>query len=374
MRILITTDVLGGVWRYTITLVRELVRDGHTCAIAVIGSPDAERLESVPDGVEVFHEDLRLEWMPDGMEDVAAGTAWLEALARDWSPDLIHLNQFAYAVGSFAAPVLVVAHSDVLSWYEEVRGRPAPDGWRPYVDAVRAGIEAADAVAAPTAYQSGRLARHYGRTAVRVIHNGTDPPAPEPDVPPASERSLVLVAGRAWDDAKGIDLLDRAVAELGEGAPPVHLVGPVEGPAGEEIQVENLVTHGEVDGAVMHRFYNNAILYVGPSLYEPFGLSPLEAAGHGCALLLSGIGSFRELWTGVAEFFEPIHADVLAHRMTAVLGDPEALDALAARGRERALERYTADRMAQGYEKLYRELTLAASGPPVRVPGYPGSR
>ena len=374
MRILITTDVLGGVWRYTVTLVRALVREGHSCAIAVIGSPDAERLEAVPDGVEVFHADLRLEWMPGGMDDVEAGTAWLEGVARDWAPDLIHLNQFAYAAGEFAVPVRVVAHSDVLSWYEEVRGRPAPEEWRRYVEAVRAGIETADAVAAPTAYQSGRLARHYGRTAVRVIHNGTEPPAAEPDVPPASERPLVLVAGRAWDDAKGIDLLDRAVGEMGDEAPAVHLVGPVEGPAGEAIRVENLVIHGEVDGAVMHRFYNNAKLYVGPSLYEPFGLSPLEAAGHGCALLLSGIGSFRELWTGVAAFFEPILADVLAHRMTAVLSDPEALDALAARGRERALERYTAARMAQGYVKLYQELTLAASGPTMYVPGYSENR
>jgi glycogen(starch) synthase len=370
MRILLTTDVVGGVWQYTVTLVGELVRSGHDCAIAVIGSPDVERLEAVPEGVDVFHRELRLEWMPGGLEDVAAGTAWLEDLAREWQPDLVHLNQFAYAVGDFPAPVLVVAHSDVLSWYDEVRGRPAPDGWASYADVVRSGIEAADAVAAPTAYQSGRLARHYGRTAVRVIHNGTALPDPEPDVPPASERSLVLVAGRAWDDAKGIELLDRAVAELGESAPPVHLVGPVEGPAGEHIEVENLVTHGEVDGAVMHRFYNNTRLYVGPSLYEPFGLSPLEAAGHGCALLLSGIGSFRELWTGAAEFFEPIHADVLANRLRAVLADPEGLDALAERARARALERYTARRMAEGYIRLYGELTVAAPGSTLYAPGF----
>lgn len=361
MRILLTTDVVGGVWRYTVTLVRELSRRGHACAVAVIGEPGEDRLAELPAGVEAFSRDLRLEWMPDGLDHIDAGTQWLVERARDWKPDLVHLNQYGYAVGDFPAPVMVVAHSDVLSWFDEVRGEPAPDAWRPYTEAVRAGIEAADMVVAPTAYQSGGLARHYGRTAVRVIHNGTEPPRLQPGAPPASARSLVLVAGRAWDEAKGIDLLDEAVAELGDDAPNVHLLGPLEGPSGERREASHLVRHGEVDGATMDRFYANTRLYVGPSLYEPFGLSPLEAAGHGCGLLLSGIGSFRELWTDAAAFFDPLVPSVLASRLRAVLNDPATLDDLAARGLERARHRYTAARMTDQYEQLYDQLCRSTS-------------
>lgn len=371
MRILITTDVVGGVWRYTVTLLRQLVDRGHTCGVAVLGQPEEERLRALPEGVEVFARDLRLEWLPGGLDDVDVATRWLQDVAREWLPDVIHMNQFAYAAADFAAPVLVVAHSDVLSWFEEVRGASAPAEWSGYTDVVKAGIAAADAVVAPTGYQSGRLARHYGRTAVRVIHNGTEPPPLDPDLPPASERPLVLVAGRAWDEAKGIELLDQALAELGDEAPSVHLVGPTEGPAGQRVTIDNLVTHGEVDGEVMHRFYRNTSLYVGPSLYEPFGLSPLEAAGHGCALLLSGIGSFRELWTGAAEFFDPLHPDVLARRLMAVLADTEGLDASAALAGERARSRYTAERMVTEYLRIYHELHPA--GPAVAYP-LPGTR
>lgn len=363
MRILFSTDVVGGVWRYTVTLVRALSRRGHSCAVAALGSPDEERLRELPDGVETFSRGLRLEWMPGGVEDVEAGTEWLVELARDWHPDVVHLNQFGYAVGDFPAPVMVVAHSDVLSWFEEVRGEPAPEEWSAYRSAVRAGIMAADVVVAPTAYQSGWLARQYGRSAVRVIHNGTELPPETPDLPPASARSLVLVAGRAWDEAKGIALLDRAVGQLGEGAPAVHLVGPLRGPGGAAREVEHLVTHGEVAPATMSRFYRNTRLYVGPSLYEPFGLSPLEAAGHGCGLLLSGIGSFRELWTGAAEFFDPLTPTILAHRLSAALEDPTGLDDCAARALARARARYTAARMADQYESLYEKLTAAAPGP-----------
>ena len=57
---------------------------------------------------------------------------------------------------------------------------------------------------------------------------------------------------------------------------------------------------GEVDD-----WFSRATVYAAPSLYEPFGLAPLQAALHGCALVLSDIGSFRELWDGCAEFVPP---------------------------------------------------------------------
>ncbi len=363
MRILLTTDVVGGVWNYTVTLVRELTDRGHRCAVAVIGDPEASRLAELPHGVEAFSRDARLEWMPDGLADVEPTTRWLEGLAAEWRPDIVHLNQFTYAPGDFPAPVIVVAHSDIFSWFAEVEDRTAPEEWAPYREAVRRGIDAADVVVAPTAYQSGLLARHYGRSAVRVIHNGTRPPVLDESAPPPSSRSMILVAGRAWDEAKGVALLESALEELGDDAPAVHLVGPLEGPAGERADVEHLVTHGEVDAATMDRFYASTRLYVAPSLYEPFGLSPLEAAGHGCALLLTGIGSFRELWTGTAELFDPPTPHVLANQLRSVLEDPAALDEQAARAMERARTRFTAERMADRYEALYVEVTGAPAAP-----------
>ena len=43
-----------------------------------------------------------------------------------------------------------------------------------------------------------------------------------------------------------------------------------------------------------------AAIYVAPALYEPFGLTVLEAALSGCSLVLSDIPSFRENWDGAA--------------------------------------------------------------------------
>ncbi|HEX2190494.1 MAG TPA: glycosyltransferase family 4 protein [Longimicrobiaceae bacterium] len=360
MRIFLTTDTVGGVWDHTVTLARELHDAGHEVLVAVLGEPRDERLAHLPEGVEVTWRRYRLEWMPDAAEDVAAAGAWLRRTADLWEADVVHLNQMAYAVEEFAAPVLVAVHSDTLSWFGETLGTEAPAGFNAYRRWVRAGIAAADAVVTPTAYQAELTARHFGRGADRVIHNGVHAPAGEP---PTRSGMLVVSAGRAWDRAKGAAVLDRAAGILGglmgPAAPPVHLLGETVAPHGERFTAEHLVAHGRVERAEVDAWLGRATVYVGASLYEPFGLAPLEAALHGCALVLSDIGSFRELWKGCAVFFPPGDAEALANAVLQLRHDPGRCAGLAAGARTRALRRYTAKRMAAEYAALYQEMAAA---------------
>ena len=53
------------------------------------------------------------------------------------------------------------------------------------------------------------------------------------------------------------------------------------------------------------RSYGDASIFALPARYEPFGLSILEAALSGCALVLGDLPSLRELWTGAAMFVPP---------------------------------------------------------------------
>ena len=297
MRLLLSTDTAGGVWDYSLTLLRGLRAAGHPVMLAVLGDPGEDRLASLPAGVEVEARDYPLEWMPGAAPHLAPAGEWLAGLAHRWGAELVHLNQMAYAVHCFRAPTLVVVHSDVLSWFGETLGQTPGPEWDAYARAVRAGIAAADVLVTPSAYQSALCARHYGRGADRVIHNGEQPAAAACF---CSARALLLSAGRAWDDAKGMGVLDRAVGRLGEAGPPAHLFGEEDGPAGQHFSAAHLAVHGRVEHGELERWLGRASLYVGASLYEPFGLAPLEAALRGCALVLSDIGSFRELWDGCA--------------------------------------------------------------------------
>jgi len=355
MRVLITTDVIGGVWNFTLTLVERLRASGCECLVAMIGQPQQEQLDALPADVDHESRDLRLEWMEGADEDVAATADWLDELVRRWRPDVLHLNQFAYAARDYGVPKLVVAHSDVRSWWGEVKGTDADAAWDEYSRRVREGLDGADCVVAPTAYQSGLLARHYGRFADRVIHNGIELGAARGREAP-SRRPLIVTAGRAWDEAKSVATLDEALELLGDDAPVAELAGELEGPDGRTYVPRRLLPLGQLTIAQMERLYDNAAMYVATSVYEPFGLAPLEATRHGCALVLSDIGSFRDLWHGCAEFYSAGNPASLAGALRRMFEVPERIDELARLARERAAERYTAGLMAARYQELYATL------------------
>jgi glycosyltransferase involved in cell wall biosynthesis len=94
-------------------------------------------------------------------------------------------------------------------------------------------------------------------------------------------------------------------------------------------------------------------IYLSPARYDPFGLLPLQAAQHGCALLLSDIPSYRELWDGAACFFSSNDATDLRRTWQHLLEHADKRDTLASAARTRAAARYSAERMAARYRDVY---------------------
>ncbi|MGE3704921.1 MAG: glycosyltransferase, partial [Vicinamibacterales bacterium] len=89
-----------------------------------------------------------------------------------------------------------------------------------------------------------------------------------------------------------------------------------------------------------------------PARYEPFGLSILEAARAGCALVLGDIPSLRENWTDAAVFVPPDDHDALAAAITRLIETPAERTRLGWRAGVRA-RRFTARRMADAYVAAY---------------------
>jgi glycosyltransferase involved in cell wall biosynthesis len=93
-------------------------------------------------------------------------------------------------------------------------------------------------------------------------------------------------------------------------------------------------------------------VFVSAALYEPFGLAVLEAAQAGCALVLSDIPTFRELW-GEAALFVPARDDrAFAEAIRGLLDDEDRRAALGRAARQRS-RRYAAAAMARGMLALY---------------------
>jgi glycosyltransferase involved in cell wall biosynthesis len=355
MRVLMTADAVGGVWNLSLDLAAGLRAHRIDVVLAVLGpSPSlAQRRAAARRGIHLEQAPYSLEWMAEPWKDVEAAAKWLELLERGLGCDLVHLNGYSYARFPFRGPKLVVGHSCVLSWWRAVRGDHAPAEWEPYRRAVAAGLAAAQHVVAPSAWMAAELRRTYhAPTEVTVIHNGRS----SRRFAPSMKRAFVLASGRLWDEAKNL----RALSRISGAVPwPVIIAGPLsmgaeEGAAREQAAADygGVQLLGALNQAELARLYGAAPIYAHPARYEPFGLSVLEAALSGCALVLGDIPSLRELWNGAAVFVDPSDDGALARAITNLVNRPHERQFLALEARRRARS-YSRDRMIRAYARLY---------------------
>ena len=352
MKLLMTADTVGGVWTYALELARALDAHGVQIVLATMGKrlDAAQRREYRALGnIDVVESTYRLEWMDDPWTDVDRAGEWLLRIEQQVGPDIVHLNGYAHAALSWRAPTIVVGHSCVCSWWRAMHGEEAPADWSEYRARVSAGLAAADYVVAPTHAMLDALVRHYGPLrASTVIPNGRD----ARQFTPAIKQPIVLSAGRIWDEAKNVAALDRIAPQLEW---PIHVAGPAASPNGDAARHENVHMLGRLAPRELARWLARASVYALPARYEPFGLSVLEAALAGCALVLGDIPSLREIWGDAATFVDPNDDAAILRALVWLCDDSVLRRRTAGRARRRALE-LTPQRMAAGYLDLYREL------------------
>lgn len=109
-----------------------------------------------------------------------------------------------------------------------------------------------------------------------------------------------------------------------------------------------------VDEARLGNLYRNATLFVYPSLYEGFGLPPLEAMSAGCPVLVSHSSSLPEICGDAAHYFDPASPGALKQQLGRLLSDAALLRAKVDAGRAR-VGRYTWETAARGTLAAYRE-------------------
>jgi glycogen(starch) synthase len=347
-----TTDTIGGVWTYTLELAAALGREGIEVILATMGRAptDQQRFEAaeVP-CVRLREGHFKLEWMDEPWEDLEEAGEWLLGLEHTFCPDVVHLNGYVHAVLPWKAPVVVVAHSCVLSWWKAVKGESAPPLWDWYREGVRAGLIAADLVVAPSCSMASTLAQFYGDLPrVRVIPNGRNPAL----FASAVKRPFIFSAGRLWDEAKNVALLSRVANVLSW---PVYVAGEARQPNASGVTAGGLHPLGKLTSPALAEWLSYASIFALPAKYEPFGLAVLEAALSGCALVLGDIPTLRENWEGAARFVQPDDFEAFRSILTELISDCSARANLSACSQARALG-FTHDRMASAYLKAYSEV------------------
>jgi glycogen(starch) synthase len=356
MRILITTDTIGGVWTFTRELTTGLLEAGCTIVLVSFGSlPNNQQQEWVYNIQRSwgnrFHfviNNVPLEWMQANERAYTEPAQSLLRSVEEFKVDVLHCNQFCFGAVPIPQPKVITAHSDVLSWAESCRADKLDDSdWlRRYCSLVGNGLAGAQALIAPTRWMLDSLSKNFDLPEDRrVIPNGRSVPA----AAHKSRKLQAITAGRLWDEAKNIGLLGEVSSPIpllaagdsscdGANAPSalgtVHILGPL----------------AEDD---LFARLRESELYICTSRYEPFGLAPLEAALCGCAILANDIPSLREVWQDGALYFDD--AASLSGLLCKLRRDKKLLEKAKARSSARA-RIHNPQKMVSSYLALFREV------------------
>ncbi|HEX2678120.1 MAG TPA: glycosyltransferase, partial [Polyangiales bacterium] len=230
-------------------------------------------------------------------------------------------------------------HSCLASWWAAVKGGALPREFAWRRDLVEAGLKRASAIVAPSVAFASETARTYD-VHVTAVHNGRRPAL----AAGAQQADFVVTAGRLWDEGKNVAALDAAAARL---PVPFQAAGPQYGPNGASIALRHLWALGEVSSTRLCGLFAARPIFASAALYEPFGLSVLEAAYAGSALVLSDIPTHREMWGGAAIFIPARDDSAFASAVQDLLDDPDERQQLGQLARARA-QHYTPERMARG--------------------------
>ena len=99
MRILITSDTVGGVWTYSQELVNGLVGNGHQVTLVSFGKlpllHQTDWMQGVA-GLDYRPTEYALEWMQTAERDIEESKRYLELLIEEVRPDLLHFSQYCY--------------------------------------------------------------------------------------------------------------------------------------------------------------------------------------------------------------------------------------------------------------------------------------
>jgi glycosyltransferase involved in cell wall biosynthesis len=343
--------ISGGSETYARELVRALARIGrleyHVFAPKL--APDA--IDGLPGTTVSAYASARS--MPGRMAAMGLATAFPARIRRELSPGRLQALHFPLTI-TIPRGTGVPSATSVLDLQHELFPRFFSRAELTYRRvAYRAAVRGSRLVIAISEHVKETIVERLGVEAerVRVIHLGIDL---EQLHPGQTEREpFLLYPANGWAHKNHARLLD-AFALLLRERPELRLVLTGSGleslPATPGVEVLGHVSRDE-----LVRLYQTAAALVFPSLYEGFGLPPLEAMACGCPVAAARAGALPETCGDAARYFDPTEPEEIASAVLDVLADPGKL---VERGLARA-RGFTWDECARRHDDVYEELATS---------------
>src|SRR5277367_333942 len=361
-----------GVGTYTRNVVRALGRLDHDNEYFLIGSP--QKVAEIGPLPPTFQT---IPLLDDGT--TAKGYLECRAILKRLNCDLVHIPHLFWMPRSLPCPYVVTVH-DVLDHMYRTRDRSSLRRSL-HFHLTRRVLKGAGRILAVSKFTKNEIEKLFGirGSRIEVVYNAIDERflhghASENDRQILAERYLVtypflLYAGRISPHknlVRIIEAFSALKAELEKEAmyPDLKLII-----IGDELSkhpdlrrtvirggVQNDVRFlGVVPIDVLRIFYDAAKIFVFPSLYEGFGLPPLEAMAHGTPVLTSNASSLPEVVGHSAVMVNPENVFEIMRGLHRVLLDQALREKLKQRGYEQ-VKKFSWDESARKILGVYQEV------------------
>jgi glycosyltransferase involved in cell wall biosynthesis len=285
-------------------------------------------------------------------------------LMRMYRPDVVHETYYSsISVAPKGVPVVVTVHDMIHERFPAMFPRKDQTS-----KLKRAAVEKADHVICVSENTRKDLVEHFGtaREKVSVVHHGFAEFRREVDAGdrliPIAEKPYFLYVGQR-SGHKNFDRFIRAFASsraLRQGYGVVCFGGGVfrqeEWNTFHELGLEEAQTVQVCgDDSALARCYKHAFALVYPSLYEGFGIPPLEAMSLDCPVISSSSSSIPEVAGPASEYFDPASIDSIRAGLERVAMSSDRRTELVRLGRGR-YQQFTWQRCAQETLAIYKSL------------------
>lgn len=219
----------------------------------------------------------------------------------------------------------------------------------------------AHAVITVSEYSKREIGRILGIDAKKMYVINCDVPTPikeaakspsQPDLAP-SEKYILTVS--SMDPRKNFVRLVQAFNNINDKSVKLYIVGmqfkAFNTPDMQKLSGDNIVLTGYVDDAKLSELYRNAQFSIYPSLYEGFGLPPLESMTFGCPVIASDIPAIKEVNENALLYCDPLDVDDMTQKMNQLLIDENLRDELTEKGLKQ-VQKYSWDRTAEKIVEL----------------------
>jgi glycosyltransferase involved in cell wall biosynthesis len=330
----------GGISRYFVRLAQELLlqnQDINVFAPLFINNYLTELPEQCVKG-------YKLRRYPPKMSQICRLTSRLvsQIAIRTWKPQIVHETYYSkYPSGLRSCPSVITVYDMIHELF--------PDHFHPgnnVSQLKRISINRADHVICISKSTRDDLIRLFDipPEKITVIHLGFEQfyGAPQKNRGGNTDRPFLLYVGSRHGYKNFTGLLEAYAASTRlRNDFDVVALGGGKLTLQEHILIKNLGLRDEqvkqVNGGddVLGNLYSQARAFVYPSIYEGFGLPPLEAMAHDCPVISSNTSSMPEIIGNAAEFFKPTSVDDMLRAIESVVYSDERSCELLGYGQDR---------------------------------------